>query len=254
FGHEKGSFTGAMYQHIGKFEKSHGGSLFLDEIGDMDMALQAKLLRVLQTGEFERVGGNRVIKVDVRIISATNKNLYEEVAAQRFREDLFYRLNVISIELPALRERKDDISLLTDFFIRRYCQKYEKDLKKLKPEAMTKLENYQFPGNVRELENIINRAVVVSQSDVILAGDINLSPGQSLSLDAVKGSFAELVNQLFEKILELPEENRREVFPIIEETLIRKALEKEKGNQVRASNLLGISRNTLRNRMERFGL
>ena len=254
FGHEKGSFTGAIYQHIGKFEKSHRGTLFLDEIGDMDMSLQAKLLRVLQTGEFERVGGNKVIKVDVRIIAATNKNLYEEVAEQRFREDLFYRLNVISLNLPALRERKADLALLVEFFIRRYCLKYEKDLKKLKGEALSKLEEYHFPGNIRELENIINRAVVVSQSDVILAGDINLSPGQSVSLDAVKGSFAELVDHLFEKILELPEENRREVFPIIEEILIRKALEKENGNQVKASNLLGISRNTLRNRMERYEL
>ncbi len=254
FGHEKGSFTGAIYQHIGKFEKSDKGSLFLDEIGDMNLSLQAKLLRVLQTGEFERVGGSRVLKTDVRIIAATNKVLQDEVSKNTFREDLFYRLNVITIHLPPLRERKEDIPILVEFFIQRYCQKYDRDIKSLDSDALKKLMDYHYPGNIRELENIINRAVVVSNSDHLTEADIEPSPIPTQSLDGLRSDFHELMDKVFEKILEVPHEIRDGVFPIIEEILIKKALEKEKGNQVKASNLLGISRNTLRNRIERYNL
>ncbi len=254
FGHEKGSFTGAIYQHVGKFEKSDNGSLFLDEIGDMNLSLQAKLLRVLQTGEFERVGGNRVLKTDVRIIAATNKVLQDEVSKHNFREDLFYRLNVITIHLPPLRERKEDIPILTEFFIQRYCKKYDRDIKSLGDNALKKLMDYHYPGNIRELENIINRAVVVGNSDLLTENDIEPSPTPTQSLDDLKSDFHELMNRVFEKILEVPHEIRDGIFPVIEEILIKKALEKEKGNQVRASNLLGISRNTLRNRIERYNL
>lgn len=254
FGHEKGSFTGAIYQHIGKFEKSNGGTLFLDEIGDLDLSLQAKLLRVLQTGEFERVGGNKVIKVNVRILAATNKNLLEEVNENRFREDLLYRLNVITIELPPLRDRKDDIPLLVDFFLKKFCNKYEKEIKQITDSALNKLLSYNFPGNIRELENIINRAVVVCNSDILSDHDIKLDSTGLNFTPHFKDDFNELMDKVFDKILESPQESREEIFPLIEEILIRKALEKENGNQVRASNLLGISRNTLRNRIERYNL
>ena len=254
FGHEKGAFTGAIYQHIGKFEKSNGGTLFLDEIGDMNLALQAKLLRVLQTGEYERVGGKSLLKTDVRIIAATNKNLDEEVKNARFRQDLYYRLNVITIHLPPLREKKEDIPLLIDFFIRKFSKKYKKEISNLEQNALKKLINYNFPGNIRELENIINRAVVMSSSDILTENDINLSPVLQISKEAVKKDFSELIEKVFDKIIEFPFENREEIFNIIEKTLIIKALDKENGNQVRASNLLGISRNTLRNRIDRYGL
>ncbi len=254
FGHEKGSFTGATSQHIGKFEKSNGGTLFLDEIGDLDLSLQAKLLRILQSGEFERIGGNKVIKSDVRIIAATNKNLYEEVQNNSFREDLFYRLNVINIHLAPLRERQEDIRLLAKFFIQRYCQRYEKKAKIFTDKAFNKLQNYTFPGNVRELENIINRSVVVSTSDYVTDQDIEFTPMNQPSIEYIKKDFGELIEKVFDKILEIPQEARSEIFSIIEEILIKKALEKENGNQVRASNLLGISRNTLRNRIERYNL
>ncbi len=254
FGHEKGSFTGALYQHIGKFEKSNNGTLFLDEIGDMSFPLQAKLLRVLQTGEFERVGGNKILKSNVRIIAATNKNLLEEVKKNNFREDLYYRLNVISIHIPPLRERKEDIPLLITYFINKYNHKYERNIIGLTRPANLKLQNYQYPGNIRELENIINRSVVVCNSDQISEQDITLTPPSKASFDEFKQDFTQLMEKVFEKIIDLNDDYRHEIFPLIEEILIKKALDKEKGNQVRASNLLGISRNTLRNRIERYNL
>src|SRR5271168_1962526 len=172
FGHEKGAFTGAAAQRIGKFEQCDGGTIFLDEIGDMSLATQAKILRVLQSGSFERVGGNESIKVDVRVIAATHKLLEQAVAAREFREDLFYRLNVVRIHIPPLRERRDDIALLINYFLKKFAHIQARPPKSIFPAAVEMLERSHWPGNVRELENVIQRATVMAKGDVILPGDL----------------------------------------------------------------------------------
>src|SRR5687767_9128851 len=173
FGHERGAFTGAANQRIGKFEQCHGGTIFLDEIGDMTLPTQAKILRVLQSGTFERVGGNQAIKVDVRVIAATNKPLEQAVAAKTFREDLFYRLNVVRIALPPLRERREDVRLLVNYFLRKFAQEQQSQSpKSISEDVLATLESFHWPGNVRELENVMRRALVVSKGDAILPGDL----------------------------------------------------------------------------------
>lgn len=167
FGHEKGAFTGAIQSRKGRFELADGGTLFLDELAEMSLKVQVKLLRVLEKGEFERVGGEKTIKVDVRCIAATNRNLEEEVSESRFREDLFYRLNVISIQMPPLRERKDDIPILSNYFAVKYAKKYKKEIKGFDPEAIKALCSHHWQGNIRELQNTIERAVVLCKSDTI---------------------------------------------------------------------------------------
>ncbi|MEY2600006.1 MAG: hypothetical protein RLZZ142_2265, partial [Verrucomicrobiota bacterium] len=177
FGHEKGAFTGAVSQRAGRFEQSHGGTLFLDEIGDMPIQLQSKILRVLQDGEFSRVGGSTPLKTDVRIVAATNKNLEQEVTEKKFREDLFYRLNVVRIQLPPLRQRMEDIRLLAEYFLQRVATRLRLPKLTLSEDAMKVLEGYSWPGNVRELENTIQRACVLAASDVLLPKDIPLGLG-----------------------------------------------------------------------------
>lgn len=253
FGHEKGSFTGADSLHIGRFENTKGGTLFLDEIGDMSFNLQAKLLRVLQTGDFQRVGGNDLIKTDVRIITATNKELKKEVEKGNFREDLYYRLNVVNIHLPPLRNRKNDIKMLIEYFVKRFSSKYEKQITGISETAKQKLLDYNYPGNVRELENIINRAVVVASSDLLTEKEIKIVKEEKTS-KAFENSINVLIDKLLKEILSVSEEHREEVFPTIEKLLIEKVLEKTGNNQVKTSKMLGISRNTLRKRMERYGL
>ncbi|CAG0940375.1 partial Regulatory protein AtoC, partial [Candidatus Brocadiaceae bacterium] len=167
FGHEKGAFTGAVQSRKGRFELADGGTLFLDEVGEMSIKVQVKLLRVLEKGEFERVGGEKTIKVDVRLIAATNRNLEREVSEGRFREDLFYRLNVITIHLPPLRERREDMPILSNFFVIKYAKKYKKEIKGFTPEAMEALCAYHWPGNVRELENVIERSIVLCKKSMI---------------------------------------------------------------------------------------
>ncbi len=174
FGHEKGAFTGADKQRIGRFEQADGGSLFLDEVGDMSANTQAKILRVLQEHEFERLGGTRTIRTDVRVVAATNRNLAQMVASGQFREDLYYRLNVVSIDMPPLRERKDDIPALAEFFVRRFAGELKKKIDGLAPEAMKLLLRYNFPGNIRELENTIERAVLLADGRLIAADDLRL--------------------------------------------------------------------------------
>ena len=174
FGHEKGAFTGADRQRVGRFEQADGGSLFLDEIGDMSGSTQAKILRVLQEHEFERLGGTRTIKVDVRLIAATNRDLPAMVAAGHFREDLYYRLNVVTIEMPALRERKEDILPLAGWFVRRFSGELKKRLDGLDPEAQKMLTRYNWPGNIRELENAIERAALLTESALIRSEDLRL--------------------------------------------------------------------------------
>src|ERR687883_261185 len=174
FGHEKGAFTGADRQRIGRFEQADGGSLFLDEIGDMSPAIQAKILRVLQEHEFERLGGTRTLRVDVRIIAATNRNLTQMVQDGRFREDLYYRLNVVSIDMPPLRERKDDIPQLAGFFLRRFAGELKKKVDGLSPDALKLLMRYNWPGNIRELENAIERAVLLTEGPQLSNTDLRL--------------------------------------------------------------------------------
>ena len=174
FGHEKGAFTSADKQRIGRFEQADGGTMFLDEVGDMSPSTQAKILRVLQEHEFERLGGTRSLKVDVRMIAATNRNLPTMVAAGTFREDLFYRLNVVSVEMPPLRDRKDDMAALTDFFIRKFSGELKKKIEGVAPEARKMLSRYHWPGNIRELENAIERAVLLTDAAVITADDLRL--------------------------------------------------------------------------------
>ncbi|MBI1873422.1 MAG: sigma-54-dependent Fis family transcriptional regulator [Acidobacteria bacterium] len=188
FGHEKGAFTSADKQRIGRFEQADGGSLFLDEVGDMSPSTQAKILRVLQEHEFERLGGTRTIRVDVRLIAATNRNLSAMVSAGLFREDLYYRLNVVSIEMPALRERKEDIPALVQSFIRRFAGELKKKLEGIEPEAQRMLMRYNWPGNIRELENAIERAILLTEGTMIRSEDLRLGETVSGGGDATNAS------------------------------------------------------------------
>ena len=254
FGHEKGSFTGASAQRIGRFEQCDGGTLFLDEIGDMPLAIQSKLLRVLQDGTFSRVGGNQTISTDVRIVAATNKNLEEEVTAKKFREDLFYRLNVVRLHLPPLRNRREDVRLLAEYFLKRIAARTLKPQLQLSQEAVDVLENYPWPGNVRELENTIQRAAVLATADVLLPKDLPLGQPAAtataptdLSSPASAESLDDAAALLFAAAVATP---GVELLPWLEQDFTRRAMEHTGQNQVRAAKLLGITRATLRKRLE----
>jgi len=238
FGHEKGSFTGATSQRIGRFEQADGGTLFIDEIGDIAAQTQVKLLRALQFGEFERVGGSQTIKTDVRVITATNRNLEEMIRDGAFREDLFYRINVVTIMLPALRVRKTDIAVLIRHFIEKYAGETGKEITGLSKEAQDCLIRYHFPGNVRELENLIERAVVMAREKIITTSDLP----------------ADLASSTENEILD--PHNFAASFPVkvaaFEKTMIEKALELNQGNQSRSAKLLGISERHLRSRMQKL--
>ena len=264
FGHEKGAFTGASTQRVGKFEQCNGGTIFLDEIGDMTPATQTKILRVLQSGTFERVGGNQPVQVDVRVIAATNKPLEEAVAKKEFREDLFYRLNVVRLRLPALRERRTDIPLLVNYFLKKLAQAQKLPPKRIFPAAVQALEHHHWPGNVRELENVMQRAHVVAKGDTILVGDLPpeiASPGPTSVPASVVGSpvmaasapagLTEVARTLFQWARSNPQ---FKVIPAVERELIINALQETAGNQVQAAKLLGITRATLRKRVEKFDI
>lgn len=228
FGHEKGSFTGAAAKRAGRFEQCDGGTLFLDEIGDMPLPVQVKLLRVLQEGTFSRVGGNEVLTSDVRIVAATNKDLAQEVREGRFREDLYYRLNVVELRLPPLRERIEDIPLLAEFFLRKISRKNGLARIRLAGEAITVLQEHKWPGNVRELENTMARAVALATSDVLLAGDIPI--GVSLRSETE-------IDTLLSQLFALSAENHDiEIF----EELKRYALKLAKNDESEAARLLGM--------------
>src|SRR6188768_1991367 len=186
FGHEKGAFTSADKQRIGRFEQADGGTLFLDEVGDMSPSTQAKILRVLQEHEFERLGGTRTLRVDVRIIAATNRNLTQMVQEGRFREDLFYRLNVVSVEMPPLRDRKDDIGQLAEFFVRRFTGELKKKVEGIDPDAMKMLLRHNWPGNIRELENVVERAVLLAEGNFVRVEDLQI--GDHTQASAVGGN------------------------------------------------------------------
>lgn len=240
FGHQKGAFTGADKDKAGLFQEAHGGTIFLDEIGELPLPLQVKLLRVLQENEIRPVGDTKPIRVDVRVIAATKKNLDEEVAQGNFREDLFYRLNVLSILLPPLRERSEDIPLLIDHFINRFNRRLEKNIQSMSADVMSHLLDYSWPGNIRELENIIERAVVLSDDNQLLPE--HLPP------------------ELSEKKLGIDTKNILSTFSLkegrrlLEEKLIVRALEKTDGNRTRASKLLEISHPSLLSKMKEYGI
>ena len=248
FGHEKGAFTGAHRNKPGKFEFANGGTIFLDEIGDMPQSLQVKLLQVLQDGEFSKIGGKEV-KVDVRIITATNKNLERAVAAGTYREDLFYRLNVVSITMPSLRERKADIPMLADHFLRKYCQIYNKDFRPLSQETLDQFMAYNWPGNVRELENVVKRVIVLGSERIDFGShSVESNIAKPLPVDKAK----EVSDTKFKpcKLRELAQEAVRKT----EEEAIRKALIVCKWNKRKAAEFLSISYKTLFYKIRQYNL
>ncbi len=241
FGHERGAFTGATSMKKGRFEMADGGTLFLDEVGDMPQSLQVKLLRVLQEMEFERVGGTRTMKVDVRVLSASNRNIKEDVAREAFREDLFYRLNVIHIEVPPLAERTDDIKLLVNHFIEKYTRDENRPSVELSPDAWKAIYQYHWPGNVRELENVIERAVVLNTDGVIRPEDL---PHE------ITREHAELPVERFIP-LDAPLQGTLEQ---VEEKLIRRALRHCENVQAHAAAMLGITKSLMQHKMKKYNI
>ncbi len=239
FGHEKGAFTGAIARREGRFQLAHRGTLFLDEVGEMSPTTQTKLLRVLQEKEFEPLGSPRTLKVDVRVIAATNKNLEREVKEGRFREDLFYRLNVVPVSLPPLRERKEDIPALAAHFFALYRDKNKKELRELSGKTLDLLTRYDWPGNIRELENCIERAVIMAKGEVIAPAD--LPPG----IQAMSSGDKELAELALPSGVSLQE---------VEKALILKTLEDTGGNRTRAAEILGINRRTLQIKLKEYGI
>jgi len=258
FGYERGAFTGAVRQKEGKVELCDGGTLFLDEIGDMQLSIQSKILRFLQDGEFKRLGGNRTLHSDVRILAATNKDLLHCIREGTFREDLYYRLNVVNIHIPPLRERKEDIPLLLEHFMKKFKREMGLSLSGMAPEAIKKLTDYGWPGNVRELENCLKRAMVLSRRSLLLEADFSgllqtdVSPHEKGDLDRILG-------ELLDKAVNIltagqGQQNPGDLLERIERNLIDKSLTATGKNQVQAARLLGISRTTLRSKIKRYGL
>ncbi|EFP3679981.1 acetoacetate metabolism transcriptional regulator AtoC [Salmonella enterica] len=242
FGHEKGAFTGAQTLHLGLFERAHQGTLLLDEIGEMPLILQAKLLRILQEREFERVGGHQTILVDIRIVAATNRDLQMMVKEGTFREDLFYRLNVIHLHLPPLRERREDIPLLANHFLQKFSTENQRDIIEIDPAAMSLLCGWSWPGNIRELSNVIERAVVMNTGAVIFAEDF-------------PAPFRHPANHSAEaKPDQLGERNLKEEIKREERRIIMEVLEQQEGNRTRSALMLGISRRALMYKLQEYGI
>ena len=269
FGHEKGSFTGANEKREGKFLQANGGTIFLDEIGDMPLDLQAKLLRVIQEKEVEPVGSNKPIKIDVRIIAATNRNLKSMIKESKFREDLYYRLNVIEITLPPLRDRKSDIPVLANFFIEKFAKELGISGKQLNEESLFFLQSYNFPGNIRELENAIRRTMIMSYHSTLTPEDFydiikidhenisNLKFLDKKNTDSIP--FEDIIRQRIKNYLEkIKDTNLTDVYKTIigttEKIVIEEILILSKNNQIKASNMLGINRNTLRKKIKEFNI
>ncbi len=243
FGHEKGAFTGALSSHTGRFERADKGSLFLDEIGDMSPVLQVKLLRAIQEQQFEKVGGSRPVKVDVRFISATNKDLKKAISENEFREDLYYRLNVIPIEVPPLRERRSDITLLARFFLERLAERFEEPVKKLSNEASEILVSYDWPGNIRELENIMEQLAVMSEGPEILPEDI------PAGINNKNNGFSGFVFNPIENGISF-----NEAVDNYQKSLIMEALRKTGWVKAKAAKILQMNRTTLVEKIKKLGL
>lgn len=263
FGHEKGAFTGAYFKRIGKFEQANNGTLFLDEIGDMSMLTQSKLLRVLQEKQFDRVGGNESIGVDVRIIAATNKSLVQCMKEGSFRVDLFYRLKVVSVYIPPVRERRGDIPLLVNHFINKFAGQLQQSIRKTSKRAMQALMRYSWPGNVRELENNIHTAMVMSKSDTLQFEDLPIcfENGNKLDidLDVLKDDYTDTFKKIIDPVMpKLIANSPGQIFQFLESAferaIISTCLKHFGGNQVKTSEMLGISRNTLRDRIARYNI
>jgi transcriptional regulator with PAS, ATPase and Fis domain len=239
FGHEKGAFTGAIGRRIGRFERASGGTLFLDEIGDMSLALQSKILRAIQEREIERVGGTATVGIDVRIVAATNRNLLEAVHEGRFREDLFYRLAVVTVNLPPLRERGTDLELLASHLVARYAREHKRPVRAISEEVFSVLHRHPWPGNVRQLRNAMERAVVMSQGEVLLPEHLPADVAQPQQPPETQEASQEM------PLVTLEEMERR---------MIRRALRETGSNLTVAADRLGIHRNTLRRKISEYGL
>ncbi|MCK4620977.1 MAG: nitrogen regulation protein NR(I) [Desulfuromonadales bacterium] len=258
FGHERGAFTGATERKAGKFEQANGGTLFLDEIGDMPLELQAKLLRVLQEKEITRTGGSQILHVDVRIVAATNQNIAKLIETKQFREDLYYRLNVVPINLPSLQQRKDDIPALVEFFLQRAKKDLGVSVTECSPDTIEFLQRHRWPGNVRELENVIKRAALLSPNHILMPEDFpglldgHSKKNQDESLEAVvarklENSLAQMDLQELDNLYEM-------VLHQVERPLINIILNQTRGNQVRTAEILGINRNTLRKKINTLNI
>ncbi len=258
FGHEKGAFTHAVRSRMGRFEMAHGGTVLLDEIGELDQPLQVKILRVIQEKEIERVGGNQAKNVDVRIIAASNRNLEHEVEQGRFREDLYYRLNVVPVHLPPLRERKEDIMTLAKHFLSSYCQKKQRNILEISPQAEKMLKNYSWPGNVRELENFMERMSILCEGDSVQSEDLPdkiLSENSSCSSTTPdrepaaqnSGNFWPSLEQL-----RAYNTNLKDMMEQFEASLIQEALSESDGVKNKAAEKLGIKRTTLIEKLKKF--
>ncbi len=255
FGYEKGAFTDARERRIGKLEQCNGGTVFLDEIGDMPASTQAKILRVLEDKSFERLGGNKTIKVDVRLVAATNRNLETLIKEEKFREDLYYRLNVVTINIPPLRERKEDTSALVEYFFNKYNKELNKNITSFSAEALKILQRYDWPGNVRELENVIKKAMLFSKGNIILPEHIFIT-------DTIVSRSKDLMTQLRDLLEQVTKQSLqkqstslyKDTIEEIEKTLLIEALKQTQGNQSQAAKLLGISRPTLKEKIEKLGL
>lgn len=256
FGYAKGAFTGATSERVGKFEEADGGVIFMDEIGDMSLALQAKVLRVLQNGSFQRLGDNRDIKVNVRIIAATNKDMKYLVNSGRFREDLYFRINVVNMKLPPLRDRKEDIHMLTECFIRRYSSQMGKEINGVTARFMDMLKNHEWPGNVRELENTIRKAIAFTKTDYLTSYDIDIEEPISSDYPSQEISFEDNLKKRIRKIMQ--DEGAKDVYRKVlndaEGVLLEEALRMSKGNKSKASRMLGINRLTLIRKLKEYGI
>ena len=263
FGHVRGAFTGAMENRTGRFEAAHTGTIFLDEINSTSLHLQVKLLRVLQEQEFERVGDTHTIRVDVRVIAASNRDLLEEVHSGRFREDLYYRLNVITITLPPLRERREDIPELVSHFLRVYAERNGRPIRHVEPAAMEALQDYDWPGNVRELQNYIERAVLLAPGDVLtvdLLADPVLGRGPQRRRPTDQMDLESLLEEFVRRLLAEAQRSfsseplYEQVLHRVERELIRQVLADCGGIQVKAAGRLGLNRNTLYKKIKQYGL
>jgi len=257
FGHERGAFTDAKERKLGKLELAHGGTLFLDEIGDMPPELQTKLLRALQERTIERVGGQESLRIDVRVLAATNRDLETMMREGRFREDLFYRLNVVTVTLPPLRERRRDVPLLVEHLLAKYAT--ELGERGVAPEALDRLVGHDWPGNVRELENVVQRAMVMATSGVILPEHLPIGPVSAAASVAIDATLEEIIERkLLECVRGLREHASANLYDLmvglVEKPLLRAVLRETSGNQVRAAQILGINRNTLRKKLTEHGI
>lgn len=252
FGYEKGAFTDARERRIGKLEQCNDGTIFLDEIGDMPYSIQTKILRVIEDKSFERLGSNKTIKVDVRLIAATNKNLEALAQEDKFRKDLYYRLNVVTMNIPPLRERKEDISQLTEYFLNRYNKEFNKDVRKISDEALEMLKKYDWPGNVRELENVIKKALLLGKGNILLPEHILI-----ITKGPEKNDLNTQLQNLLGEMVKISIESKShsiytDFIESVEKVLIAEVLKYTHGNQTQAAKLLGISRPTLKDKIERY--